>query len=370
MRILIDASTIEQSMSGIGWYAYSLIKELMALNEVQLGLSVILNSGTHSNIDKMPIDLKRVAYVNRFRRLLPVEPSCLRAFDADLYHETNYVPLPYKGKAIVTICDMSYRLHPHHHPWHRPLYLRLFQNRMTRADRIITISHNSKQEIMDILKIPEERISVTYLGAAERFRPVEVQEEKQKVLRARYGLPEQYILYVGTIEPRKNLERLVKAFYQFHNENPVSNIKLVLAGGLGWKYEGIFEQIKRLHLADRIICTGYVDEQDLPNLYNLALLFVYPSIYEGFGLPPLEAMSCGVPVISSNTSSIPEVVGDAGILVDPYSVNDLAKAMTMVVESSTLRETMASQGLQQASRFSWHQCALDTLKAYENCIRV
>jgi len=286
----------------------------------------------------------------------------------NVYHQPNYIPNVFIGKTITTIHDMSYRVFPQYHPRRRVILLRTFEKRLRRADRIITDSEFSRQQIVEMLKVPEERVTVTYLGAGSQYQPITILKDKKLDLQARYGLPEQFLLYVGTIEPRKNLERLIEALYIYQQEEPGSALKLVLAGGKGWLYEEILARIKALHLEQDVLFTGYVNSEDLPYLYNMAEAFVYPSLYEGFGLPPLEAMACGTPVISSNAASIPEVVGEAGILADPYKVNELAEAICRVAGSASLREEMARKGLKQAQRFSWRQCAIETLQVYRDCM--
>lgn len=302
-----------------------------------------------------------------FSRYMPFSPHWMRGFD--LYHQPNYVPHVFNGKIVTTIHDMSHRIFPQYHPRRRVFLLRAFENRLRKADRIITDSQHARREIVELLRIPEDRVRVIYLGASSDYRPLAMSPVKRIELQIKYNLPEQFLLYVGTIEPRKNLERLVEAYYVYKREEPNSELKLVLAGGKGWLYEGICTRVQELHLEQDVVFTGYVDGEELPFLYNMAIAFVYPSLYEGFGLPPLEAMSCGTPVISSNTSSIPEVVGEAGILIDPYQVNDLAAAIYKVAGSLSLQDELSRKGLERAQLFSWKKCAEETLQVYRECMQ-
>ena len=182
----------------------------------------------------------------------------------------------------------------------------------------------------------------------------------------KYQLPRSYLFYVGNISKHKNVDKIIEAFKKIKSK---TNYKLVIAGKLSFGSKDIKKKIKDLDLQDDVIFTGYVPEEDLPALYNGASLFVYPSFYEGFGLPPLEAMQCGCPVITSNTSSLPEVVGNAGIMVDPNDVDELAKQMERVLTNKKLQQKMRKAGLKQAKKFSWEKCARETLKVYEEVLK-
>ena len=290
------------------------------------------------------------------------------ALEAGEEFATRFPDVERHAKRLVVHIRLS--LHQHRrYPRRRVILLRAFENRLRQATRIITVSEHARGEIVELLGVSEEKVTVTYEGAGSQYKPLSISWEKQVEFQAKYNLPERFLLYVGTIEPRKNLERLIEAYYVYKREEPNSELKLVLAGGKGWLYEGICTRVQELHLEQDIVFTGYVDGEDLPFLYNMAIAFVYPSLYEGFGLPPLEAMSCGTPVISSNTSSIPEVVGEAGILIDPYQVNDLAAAIYKVAGSLSLQDELSRKGLERAQLFSWKKCAEETLQVYRECMQ-
>jgi glycosyltransferase involved in cell wall biosynthesis len=217
---------------------------------------------------------------------------------------------------------------------------------------------------------PEEKIAVVYPGRDETLAPV-AGEESLAGIRARYALSESYLLYVGTLHPRKNLVRLVQAFAALlqslaaSSNRRMDGLQLVLAGQKGWHYDEIFAEVRRLGLTERVVLTGYVPGADLGGLLSGALAFVFPSLYEGFGLPVLEAMACGTSVVCSATSSLPEVAGDAALLVDPLDTEEISRALYQIVVDEPLRRVLVERGFQQVQRFSWQRCAQETLQVLE-----
>jgi len=367
MKVLVDAQSLSNSRAGIGNYTFNLLKAF-----VRLGRSGDVSVAVHKDREFITGLLPQLNMVSAGRNIfkyLPIDVFGL-AKNFDVFHEPNYVPRPFPRATVINIFDMSYVLFPQYHPWKRVQMLRFFEKRMRGADRIITASLSAKVEIMDLLKVPEDKIVVTPLGVSTRFSPIQENKVLIQTIRKKYSLPEQFLLYVGTIEPRKNLERLIEAISMVKEKLGKSSISLVLAGGKGWLNDPIYRRVQELSLLDDVTFTGYVSEEDLPILYNMALAFVYPSLYEGFGLPPLEAMACGVPVITSKVSSMPEVVGDAGILIDPYNVEELSDAIMRVVSSPELRKSLSDKGTKQASLFTWEKCARETLAVYEECFRL
>jgi len=281
---------------------------------------------------------------------------------------------------VLTVHDLIFLLFPEYHlPLNRWFLNRFMPLFIRRADAIIAISQCTKDDLIRHYGVPSEKVTVIYEGVDSRFHPVTDPDVLGRV-RARYGLPEHYILYVGTIEPRKNLTALLEAFValrkQASNRQPATSNqrleagswKLVIAGKRGWLYEGFFRRLRELGLEGEVILLGFVPDEDLPALYSAAELFVFPSLYEGFGLPVLEAMACGTPVIASNASSLPEVVGEAGILIDPHDVGGLVKAMGRVLMDGGKRREMREKGLQQAARFSWERTAAMTLGVYRSVL--
>ncbi len=232
-----------------------------------------------------------------------------------------------------------------------------------RADIIVADSHSTKRDIINYFGIKEEKIKVVYPGVESRFRPIRNVEE----YRLKNNLPSKMILNVGTLEPRKNVVTLIRAFKKL-KELGFKNYKLVIAGDKGWLYKQIFDEIKSSDLQKEVLFLGIVGDEDLPMLYNCADIFVYPSLYEGFGLPPLEAMACGIPVITSNTSSLPEVIDNAGIMVDPDDVNSLCEAMYNVLKDKELWHNMSNKGLERSKLFSWKGTAKKILEIYDEVL--
>jgi glycosyltransferase involved in cell wall biosynthesis len=290
-------------------------------------------------------------------------PLLLRRNKADLFHGTlNVVPLACPVPSVVTIHDLAFIRFPQTFRAYNRTYLD-FATRLTarRAARILTVSEHTRREVIGLLGVPPERVVVTPNAARAHFRPPLPEALDQ--LRTRHGLPEQFLLYVGTLEPRKNLTTLLEAYVEVARQ---TNVALLIGGGKGWLYTPIFERLAALGLRDRVRFVGYIEEEELPLWYAAATAFVFPSIYEGFGMPPLEAMACGTPVVTSNTSSLPEVVGDAGIMVDPYNAAALATALIDVVRDADLRAELRARGLRRAAHFTWSATAERTLRAYED----
>lgn len=289
----------------------------------------------------------------------------------DVYH-SSYYSLPLSNvlgniPRVITIYDMI--------PILFPKYVTSKVNRQfvetinsidINKDRVICISQHTKNDFCQHTGINSEHVFVTPLAASYNFFPVNELTIIKSVLKS-HNIPNRpYVLSLSTLEPRKNLTLLIKCFYQIIGENPNLDLNLVLVGVSGWKNKDIFEIASKYpHLQSRIFFTGYIPDSDLSAIYSGAIAFVYPSLYEGFGLPPLEAMQCGVPVITSNTSSLPEVVGDAGILLDPKQPDELCQAILDVVGDSNLRSKLSQRSIKQASNFSWKKCAEQTVQVYE-----
>jgi glycosyltransferase involved in cell wall biosynthesis len=287
----------------------------------------------------------------------------------DLFHHVCILLFPIHPRAnVLTIPDLTTRRVPQFHERQSVTFVEEAFTHAGEMDLIITSSEHTKQDVVDLLGIDEERIRVTPLAAHEQYRRIEDPEQVRAVL-AKYDLAGRpYILSLGTLEPRKNLRRLLEAFRHLKQEAPALEHPLVLAGGKGWMAESIFKAIDDLNLASQVKWLGKVPFEYLPALLNGADLFVYPSLYEGFGLPPLEAMACGAPVVAAGTTSLPEVVGDAGVLVDPYRVEDIAEGMHRVLTDRHLSAALRAKALARAQTFSWERTARQTLAAYREAI--
>lgn len=290
-----------------------------------------------------------------------VAPLALRALGADLYHGVlNVMPLAGSVPAVVTIHDLSPFLFPQTFRRVNRAYTRwAIKVACRHARQLIAVSEFTKQEIVRWLHVPAERITVTHNGVDARFAPPD--PAALAAFRQRAGLPEQFLLFIGTLEPRKNLPTLLDAYARIAKD---TSVPLIIGGGKGWLYDQIFAKAEQLNLGDRIRFAGYIDDADLPLWYAAATVFTLPSLYEGFGIPLIEAMACGTPVIASTSSSLPEIVGDAGILVSPTDADALGAAMLQLLQSPELRADLRERGLLQARRFSWQTMAQRTVDVY------
>ena len=284
----------------------------------------------------------------------------------DVFHASGVLPFRNpSGLTVATVYDMATLLLPDlHSPGERELQQRKHRFVRDQADLIIAISHAAKRDIVEHLGISPSRVGVVYGGVGPEFRPI---DDRQLVAESilSYGLaPGNYLLTVGTLEPRKNLVRLIGAYDDLRRTAPRPLPKLVLAGAAGWRSEEVAECADSLGIAEDVLILGRVPQAVLPALYNGAAAFVYPSLYEGFGLPPLEAMACGVPVVASDTSAIPEVVGDAGVLVDPTDTRAIAEALAAILADSERSARLRALGLERARRFTWERAARQLLAIY------
>ena len=299
-------------------------------------------------------------------------PRELRARRIDLLHGLAYaVPLASTCPAVVTIHDLSFFRFPETMRPHRRVYLKAMTRSATRrAKRVIAVSKQTRDDLVQLLHIPAEKVEVVYNGVGEAFHPAGREEVEQ--FRQRRGLPARFILFLGTLEPRKNIVALLDAFANWREcdgrDQGAEGIKLVVAGAKGWYFERIFARAENLGLADDLLFPGFLPVEELPWWYRAAECFVYPSLYEGFGLPVLEAMACGTPVITSSVSSLPEVSGEAAIMVDPSDTTALSNAIGQVMGSKVLQAEMRHAGLRQAACFSWDRAAKDTVGVYRRAL--
>ena len=379
MRIGIDARSVVLKGSGVGSYTYNLITNLCEVdrkNEYLLfcnsfrntrGFSILKPAKTANSLLKLrriPNDWLNCCWY--WLRSPPIESLIGRI---DLFHSTGQLlPPQLFGFSIDTIHDLSPIKYPQYHtPSNVVANRRKYRMASRSAHLIIASSESTKRDIATLLTIPEERVRVVYLGRGDEYRPIENRELVESFLKV-HDLRTGYLLYLGTIEPRKNLERLVDAYDLLREKHHLPH-KLVIAGARGWLCDSLFEKAEKSIHRDGIVFTNHILSEDLPLLVNGADLFVYPSLYEGFGLPVLEAMACGIPVVTSNVSSIPEVVSDAALLIDPYQVDELSDAIDKVLTDDSLRGKMIEKGLKRAKLFSWKRTARETLKVYEEAVK-
>ena len=296
-------------------------------------------------------------------------PLLARQAQLDLLHgAVNINPALSLCPTVVTIHDLSFMRYPQAFPPMQRWYLHHQVRRSARAARrVIAISQATRQDLIQLFGVPAARIDVVYNGVDASFCPAPAGEVE--AFRRRQGLPQRYILHLGTLEPRKNLVRLVRAFAQVRAQDPGRPaVSLVLAGGKGWDYDAIFAEVARLGLEQAVLFPGYVPDQELAWWYRAATVFVYPSLLEGFGLPVLEAMACGAPTVTSNLSSLPEVAGDAALLVDPTAEDALAAALLRLLGDQDLAGELRGRGLAQAARFSWRRTAQETAAVYRRAL--
>lgn len=294
-----------------------------------------------------------------------VQGRALRGVGADLAHGPVFVgPLVAPCPVVVTVHDLSFLRYPSLFRPANRFYLRLFTRfSVRRARRVIAVSAHTAEETVRLLGVAREKIRVVYHGVDPIFRPLAAEEVA--AFRARRGLPDCFVLFVGTLEPRKNLVRLIEAFARSGAD---AETVLVLAGARGWYDDEIFATVERLGLSSRVHFPGYVPNDELPFWYNAARAFAYPSLYEGFGLPVLEAQSCGTPVLTSSISALPEAAGDGALMVDPYDVEATAEGLHRLLTDETLRGVLRQRGLEHAARFSWPRTAAETVAVYQEAI--
>jgi glycosyltransferase involved in cell wall biosynthesis len=370
MHIAIDYTAAVQQRAGIGRYTRELVGALLHLEEAREAHRYTLFAaagGRSAPVGSLPPAIRRRflplsdEWAARLwhRARLPIPEETFTG-PIDLFYSPDFVLPPTRRRTptLLTVHDLSFLRYPDHFVPKLVRYLsRVVPESVARADRVLADSQATRTDLVELLGTSPEKVEVLYSGVDARFRP-EREPGEQERLRARYGLDRPYVLSVGTLQPRKNYVRLIRAFVRLS----VSGVMLVIAGARGWLYEEVLEEAAR-H-GDRTRILGFVAEEDLPALYRGASLFVFPSFYEGFGLPVLEAMACGVPVVCSRASSLPEVAGDAALLVDPHDEEGLREAMGRALEDEALRREMTARGLARAAHFTWERAARQLLAAF------
>lgn len=368
LRIGLDGTPLLGQRSGVGNYTGRLLAALLRENPEW---EFLLYSNRPLGALEPPLERAKPVY-SRFssRRLFWMHcllPATIGRSRPQLCHFPNSMaPLWHKPPFVLTIHDASLFLYSQYHPPTRLLSIRLTLPLVARrAAAIITVSHSARDNLIATLNVRPEKVHVIYEAAAARFQPV-TDTAHLDALRRKYDLPEQFLLYVGTLEPRKNLRRLVRALKQIHQNG--FRHPLVLVGASGWKLTQLRAEIERLGMEDAVCFTGYVPTEDLPGLFSLATLFVFPSLYEGFGLPPLEAMACGAPVLTSNCTSLAEVCGGGAYLVNPRDEQELASALMELLADEEMRRDLGRRGQAHARQFSWSKAARQTAAVYRRVL--
>ncbi|MGB9723986.1 MAG: glycosyltransferase family 4 protein [Chloroflexia bacterium] len=364
----MDYSAAVWQGAGIGRYTRALVGELLRLDRENRYI-LLYPAGfpgrpapflahlrrldhPHLQLRPLPLSDRYLAILwQRLRLPLPVELFCGRL---DLFYSPDFVlPPQLGGRRLLTVHDLAFLVHPECAVPSLGWYLRRAVPRsIARADLLLADSEHTRQDLIRLLGVAPERVEVLYPGVEPAFRPLE--RAALEEARARYGLPERFLLTVGTIEPRKNLPRLLEALSGLPE---ALRLPLIVVGRPGWLYQATFAAVERYGLQGEVRFLGFVPQEDLPALYNLALALLYPSRYEGFGLPPLEAMACGTPVLTSRVSSLPEVVGEAAVLVDPADVSSIREGLRRLLEDADLRAHLREQGLARAREFTWEKSA-------------
>ena len=365
LKISFDSQLLMKGeKTGIGWCAENILHRIpqyhedLALNCFTLGY----NEDQFWNVLKYKKLGYKVKTCNWFHdviyrmlwSIIPIPYSLFFRKESDITIFFNYVVPPgVKGRKITFVYDMAYKSYPETVRKRTKDMLNMaLKKSCKRADKIITISEFSKGEIIRYLGISEDKIVVMPCGVDfSKYHPNYTESEIQ-IVKKKYHIQDDYLLYLGTLEPRKNITRLIEAYAQLKATN-TKLPKLVLAGRKGWMYDSIFAIVKELQLEDDVIFTGYIEAKEAPILMKGSLAFLFPSLYEGFGMPPLEAMACGTPVLVSNTASLPEVVGEAGVYVDPMSIESIREGMKYLMGSEGIRSDLSSRGLERARLFSW-----------------
>jgi glycosyltransferase involved in cell wall biosynthesis len=374
MRIGFDARLVYYQQAGIGQYIIHLVRGLA-------GLLKPGQQGQEEHPDELWVFRSRKAgplalpiWVHQPKLWTPshhrFESQALKAELSfrrlDLLHSPDFIP-PFGGRfrSIITIHDLNFIHYPQFLTRDSARYYGQIDRAVKRADHIVTDSDWTRHDVIDHLGVRAERVTTVHLAPGPVFRLITDRHEVQRAAR-RHGLPQDFLIFVGTLEPRKNVPTLLKAFRQLWERG--LSVHLAIVGRKGWLYEKIFCTLTELGLADSVHFLEHVSDEDLARLYNAARCLVLPSYYEGFGLPPLEAMACGTPVVVSNRSSLPEVVGDAGLLIDPDRPEELSEALARLLEDSALSKSLRQRGLERASEFSWDRAAQETFAVYDKVL--
>ena len=372
MKVAFDVQLfLKGEKTGIAWCADNLIKELSQIGDNEYELNYFKTNQAKEKLDELEVYRRNGCtenacnyfsdiYYKLLWNIIPISYSVFFGKKAQITQFFNYaVPPGVKGKKVTIIYDMAYKAIPETVRKKTRRWLELtVKKSCKRADRIITISEFSKSEIIKYLHIPENRVVVMPMGVNSELFHTNYAKEEVEILKEKYNINGQYFLYLGTLEPRKNIERIIEAYSCLVERKSKREIpSLVLAGKKGWMYNSIFEKVKQLGIENKVVFTGYVLENEVPILMHGANIFIFPSLYEGFGMPVIEAMSCGTPVITSNTTSLDEISGDAAIKVNPYNVDEITNAMEKLLVEEEVSNKYRVKGVEHASKYTWKEAA-------------
>lgn len=372
VNIAMGATSLIEPLTGIGNYTLNLARELAKKDGVNI--ECFYGYKWSKNIESITIP-KANAIKSIIKRCIP-QPYKVRrrvsqyAFNSsinnkkfDVYHEPNFIPFEFSGPRVITVHDLSYIRFPHAHPEERVRMMsEMLPQAVEHSQCIIADSHFTKMEILSEFGVADEKVHVTHLGKSQNFYPREKLAISEVINKYQLSLG-QYVVAVGTLEPRKNLVQAIDT-YKLLPAKVAQRFPLVIIGMRGWKEKALISDLELLVKQGKAKMLGYVPSEDLPYLYSGARSLIFPSLYEGFGLPVLEAMACGCPIVASSSSSIPEVVGDAGILVDVGDVESMKISIETICEDDTEFSRLSNLGLVQSKKFSWEKCATETYAAY------
>jgi len=373
MKIGIDIRCLAESQySGISEYTYNLVDHLLKIDSKNQYF-LFYNSAKKTNIPKFDysnVTYKKYSYPNklfnlgiRFLKFTSVDKL---AGDVDIFLTPSFLftNISNRCKKILIVHDLSFDIYPEFFTFKKRLWHKLINPKKMcqQSDLIIAISENTKNDIVKMYEVNDNKIKVVYPGISQIFFNIVSEEEKQKIL-DKYNLPKNYALYLGNLEPRKNVSSLIKSFDLLKNDS----LNLVIVGGEGWKYKKIYKVWQNTKNNKKIKFLGYIESKDKPAIYSLAKMFIYPSNYEGFGLPPIEAMACGTPVIASANSSLIEAINNAGLLIDSNNINDIAQAINYILTDQNLEIKLTELGISRAKKFNWQQKAEEILNIIKSC---
>jgi glycosyltransferase involved in cell wall biosynthesis len=379
---------MDAQYSGVSEYTFNLIKEILRLdnhNEYRLFYNSFGDCLNIPEFREKNVKLVKYNYPNKILNYLFFKffnyPKIDKELEADVFFmpHINFIgmsnnppqpPLVRRGvKSLITIHDLSFLKYPEFFSWRKNFWHKMINVKklIKRFDTIIAVSENTKRDIVKLCGVDENKVKVIYPGLGNEFINTETANDKLSQVKNKYNLPDKYILYLGTIEPRKNVDGIIKAYNKLRTTySEMQDYKLVIAGGKGWKSDNIYKEWEKSEFKNDIKFLGYIEDKDKIYLYKLASVFIYPSFYEGFGFPPLEAMASGVPVICSYAASLPEVVDGSALMVNPYNINDMTRALKEILTDENLKNRLIKQGLEQVKKFSWENTAKKYLEIFNH----
>ncbi|MCP4723456.1 MAG: glycosyltransferase family 4 protein [bacterium] len=369
MKIGINTSFINLK-SGIGTYVNNLVQNLQLIQNDNDQYFFFLSKDSYcpENFNEKRNDVFKIniPQYNSIRKVLWEQlsmPGRIDKLKIDVFHSPAYIsPVFLKASSIITFLDLTFVKFPETiHFYKKEFYNLMFRKSVEKAVKIITISDFIKEELIDYYGCPEEKVETVHLGVSDLFKPCQDDEMKKRVLE-KYRIDRPFFLFVGLMEPRKNLPSVLEAFSRINNDDAL----FVIVGRKGWGYNDVQKTLENPELREKVLITDEISVEELKILYSASLAFIYLSLYEGFGLPVLEAMACGAPVVTSNSSALPEVAGDAALFADPENVEEISDAMKRIINDESLRKELSQKGFDNIKRFSWKKCAEETSLIYHS----